>query len=53
MGFHEMELSEDDFRRLMLEEYTFLKRPFLINGEDVFIGNSKQVVADAVNSFKN
>lgn len=51
MGLHEMKLTENDYRRLMLEEYTFLKRPFLINGDEVFIGNSKKVVEAAVKSF--
>ncbi|GAA4836456.1 arsenate reductase family protein [Algivirga pacifica] len=37
-------LSEDDYKQLILEEYTFLKRPvFLVDGE-IFIGNSKKVV---------
>lgn len=53
MGLHEMNLSEQDYRRLMLEEYTFLKRPFMINGEDVFIGNAKKDVEAAVISFRN
>lgn len=52
MGLHEQELTEDDFRRLMLEEYTFLKRPFMINGEEVFIGNAKKTVEAAVASFQ-
>lgn len=52
MGLHEQQLDDNDFRKLMLEEYTFLKRPFMINGEEVFIGNSKEVVAKAKDSFK-
>jgi arsenate reductase len=51
MGLHELELSEQDYRRLMLEEYTFLKRPFMINGEVVFIGNTQKEVDAAVRSF--
>jgi len=51
MGLHEMTLTEADYRKYMLEEYTFLKRPFMINGEEVFIGNTKKVVEDAVKSF--
>lgn len=51
MGLHEMKLTEEDFRKYMLEEYTFLKRPFMINGEEVFIGNAKKDVAAAVQSF--
>jgi arsenate reductase-like glutaredoxin family protein len=37
----------------MLDEYTFLKRPFMINGEEVFIGNAKKDVEAAVRSFNN
>lgn len=52
MGLHLKQLSESDYRQLMLEEYTFLKRPFMINGEEVFIGNTKSVVEGAVKSFQ-
>lgn len=51
MGLNEMELSEQDFRKYMLEEYTFLKRPFIINEEEVFVGNSKKVVEAAKKSI--
>lgn len=51
MGLHEKTLSEKDYRSLMLEEYTFLKRPFIINGEEVFIGNAKNTVEAAKRSF--
>jgi arsenate reductase len=51
-GLHEMTLTEQDYRKYMLEEYTFLKRPFMINGEEVFIGNAKSVVDNAVSSFQ-
>jgi arsenate reductase len=52
MGLHEQTLSEADYRRLMLEEYTFLKRPFMINGEEIFIGNTAKVVEAAAQSFQ-
>ena len=51
MGLNEMVLTEDDYRKYMLEEYTFLKRPFMINGDEVFIGNSKEVIEAAVKSY--
>ena len=51
MGLNKMDLSEDDFKKYMLEEYTFLKRPFMINEEEIFIGNSKDVVEAAKKSF--
>ncbi len=45
MGLNEMDLKEDDYRKYILQEYTFLKRPvFLIDGQ-IFIGNSKKNVA--------
>jgi len=30
LGLHEKELSEKDYRKYILEEYTFLKRPVFI-----------------------
>jgi len=53
MGLHEKSLSESDYKRYMLEEYTFLKRPFMINNDEVFIGNSKNVVETAKHSFNS
>ena len=43
----EKSLSKEDYKKLILEHYTFLKRPVLINGNHIFIGNSKKTVADA------
>jgi arsenate reductase len=53
MGLHEMDLTEDDYKSYMLAEYTFLKRPFIIYNDEVFIGNSKAVVEELKKSFKN
>ena len=53
LGLNEMKLTEDDYRNYLLEEYTFLKRPFMIDGENVFIGNTKKEVEAAVKSFNN
>lgn len=51
MGLNEMNLSDDDYRSYILQEYTFLKRPFIINEDEVFIGNAKKTVEAAVKSF--
>jgi len=51
LGLNEMKLTEQDYRNYMLEEYTFLKRPFMINNEEVFIGNAQKEVDAAVKSF--
>ena len=52
MGLNEMKLTEDDYRKYMLEEYTFLKRPFMIVDDNVFISNAKKVVEQAVIAFQ-
>jgi arsenate reductase len=43
-GLNKKELTEDDYRRLILEEYTFLKRPVTIIGDQIFIGNRVKAV---------
>lgn len=45
MGLHEKQLSESDYRNLILEEYTFLKRPVSIVGTAIFVGNDKKTVS--------
>lgn len=42
MGLHEQTLSEEDYRRLILEEYTFLKRPVTVIGNQVWAGSTKK-----------
>ena len=41
------ELSEKDYKDLILDHYTFLKRPVIIYNDEIFIGNSKKTVAAA------
>ena len=40
-GLKEKELKEEDYRNYILEEYTFLKRPIFLIGDEIFVGNSK------------
>ncbi len=47
MGLNNVTLTEDDYKRLILEEYTFLKRPVIRVDNHYFIGNTKKVVAAA------
>lgn len=49
--YQEFELSnkillEPDYRLLILEEYTFLKRPVFIVNDKIFIGNAKQTIEE-------
>lgn len=38
-------LTELDYRALILEHYTFLKRPVLVYNSNIVIGNSKKSIA--------
>jgi arsenate reductase (glutaredoxin) len=44
--------SEAEYKKLVLSEYTFLKRPVIIIGDKIFVGNSKKVVAEAAGAIK-
>lgn len=40
-------LTEENYRDLILEHYTFLSRPVIVIGNSIFVGNSKQTVEAA------
>jgi arsenate reductase (glutaredoxin) len=42
MNLKEKNLQEVDFKKYLLEHYTFLKRPVFIIDKEVFIGNAKK-----------
>lgn len=46
-------LTETDFKRYILEHYTFLARPVIIVGEKIFVGNSPKVVQQAIDFLNN
>lgn len=39
-------LTEADYKKFILEEYTFLKRPVILLNNKIFVGNSKAVIAE-------
>jgi Arsenate reductase and related proteins, glutaredoxin family len=43
-GLKDKKLTEKDLREYILEEYTFLKRPVVIIGDQLFAGSAKQTV---------
>ena len=47
-----MDLGEDDYRRLIMDEYTFLKRPVLLTEDAVYAGSAKAVVEGARAALK-
>ena len=44
LGLKDMKLEENDYRKFILEEYTFLKRPVTILNDKIFAGNDKKTV---------
>lgn len=44
--------TENEYKKLILEEYTFLKRPVILIGKEIFVGNSKKVVEAASLSLR-
>jgi arsenate reductase (glutaredoxin) len=51
LGLKDKTLSENDFKQLILEEDTFLKRPVFIIKREIFIGNSKQTIEEIKKSL--
>ena len=45
MDLKNQELTEKDYRQLILDEYTFLKRPVILNNTEVLAGNTKKLVS--------
>ena len=53
MGLKDEMLQESDFKRYILEHYTFLNRPVMIFDQQIFIGNSPKEVEKAIAYLKN
>lgn len=53
MGLADKDLTEADYKSLILEEYTFLKRPVILIEDQIFIGNTKKVVEAAADKIKS
>ena len=52
MGLKDKPLAEKDYRRLILEEYTFLKRPVVLIGDELFVGQTSKHAAVARTSTR-
>ncbi|GEM58772.1 hypothetical protein B0A78_04625 [Flavobacterium columnare NBRC 100251 = ATCC 23463] len=53
MGLKNEVLTETDYKRYILEHYTFLSRPVILVDEKIFVGNSAKVVTEVVNFLNN
>lgn len=52
MGLAGKELSESEIRELILQEYTFLKRPVFVVDEKIFVGNSKKTLSEITKKLR-
>ena len=52
LGLNEMTLTEKDFRKYILEEYTFLKRPVIVIGNEIFVGSAPKTVKAMMEAAK-
>ena len=52
LGLHNQQLTERDYRKHILNEYTFLKRPVILIGESIFVGNTAKTIDAAVAHFE-
>ncbi len=52
LKLNEKKLTEAEMKKFILEEYTFLKRPVIFIGDKLFVGNSKNVIAEAKAALK-
>jgi arsenate reductase-like glutaredoxin family protein len=44
-------LGEDDFKELLLDHYTFLRRPVFLTDKEIFIGNDKKNIGELRDYF--
>lgn len=51
MGLKDENLSEADFKRYILEHYTFLSRPVIIVDGKIYIGNSPKNITEVIKAL--
>lgn len=52
LGLKDKTLTEQDYRTYILSDYTFLKRPVIVDGDAIFIGSEKKNIEALENHFK-
>jgi arsenate reductase len=52
-GMKDMQLTEEDYKKYILEHYTFLSRPVIVDGDKIFIGNNAKTVQAAIDHLTN
>lgn len=52
-GLKNQVLTEDDYKALILEHYTFLSRPVFIINNEIFVGNSQQNILKVMKALSD
>ena len=52
-GLKNKKLTEDDYKDLILEHYTFLSRPVFIIKDEIFIGNTQPNILKLMKALAN
>ena len=52
-GMKNMSLTEEDYKKYILEHYTFLSRPVVILENEIFIGNSQPNILKLQKALSN
>lgn len=53
MGLKDENLNENDFKRYILEHYTFLARPVIIYNDQIFVGNNPKNIEAMLQKVNN
>ena len=53
MDLKNKNLTEDDFKKYILEHYTFLSRPVFIINDKIYIGNTQQNMLQVMKALEN
>ncbi len=53
MDLKNKSLTENDFKKYILEHYTFLSRPVFVINNKIYIGNSQQNMLQVYKAFEN
>ena len=53
LNLKEKNLTEQDFKKYLLEHYTFLQRPVLVDNDFISVGSSPKTKESLVNKYGN
>ena len=53
MDLKNKNLTEDDYRKYILEHYTFLSRPVFIIQDQIYVGNTQQNMLQVMKALNN